>query len=181
MVRRKPETHFPLQVTAPNSCVPNLPPLLDDHLSMTWWEGTSSHGKFGLVQCNTTISHAVHDSPLLHLQLEGLIWGFASSRTPPFLFLRDPVLLVLEAGREDAMRMQWGNSSLLPPLLLLLLWLTSEARLQVSALSGTHVDSLGSFTWEGSVVFSPRQPPQPPVSYDCMACIFLRDGHLISM
>ena len=112
MVRRKPETHFPLQVTAPNSCMPNLPTLLDDHLSMTWWEGTSSHGKLGLVQFNTTISHPIHDFPLLHLQLEGLIWGFPSSRAPPFLFLWDLVLLVLEAGREDAMGQQFFASSI---------------------------------------------------------------------
>ena len=83
--------------------MPNLPPLLDDHLSMTWWEGTYSHGKFGLVQFNATISHPVHDFLLLDLQLEGFIWGFSSFRIPPFLFLRDLVLLGLEAGREDAM------------------------------------------------------------------------------
>lgn len=92
--------------------MPSLPPLLDDRLSMTWREGTYSHGKFGLVQFNISISHPVHDFPLLDLQLEGLVWGFSSSRIPPFLFLGDLVLLVLEAGREDATGQQFFASSI---------------------------------------------------------------------
>lgn len=83
------------------------------------------HGKFGLVQFNTSISHPVHDFPLLR----------PATRGPHGASLVLGYLLPLPGRSGASCFGGWergcdgGSSSLLPPLLLLLLWLTSEASL----------------------------------------------------
>lgn len=87
--------------------------------------------------------------------------GCSGSRVSPSFSCKTQFFSFWSLGE----RMGWANSSLLPLLLLLLLWLTpvtGESLCGASICPGAsslsaHAGSLGTLTGEGSNVFSPPQ------------------------